>query len=463
MKTDKPNVLFLTCDDLRPALACFGDVIAKTPNLDRLAASGMKFERNYCQVPICNPSRSSFLTGRRPDTTRVWANTPNIFREAIPDVVTLPQYFMDNGYHTESIGKVFCNFCPDERSWSVPEFDQNHSWFHKYAIEKPQTDKKGIAAENADAGDDAFPDGKVANAAVQAIERLKDEAFFLGVGFWKPHVPYNSPKKYWDLYERKNLKTPLPDRLPIGVPLKTLHNFLELRGYQDVPDQGPLSPELIGRLRHGFYAAISHLDAMVGRVLDALDSFDLTDKTIVAFMPDHGIHLGEQGLWSKGTLFELDTHVPLIVRYPGQIQPGISTKAITESIDIYPSLIDLAGLTPPEDTEGTSFRPLTETPNRPWKQAAFSQRAHFKDTDFGRLPNDPTPDSMQISVRTDRWRFNEWVDWQTTASSDIELYDYSQDPVEITNVAAEPGNKAIIENLRQIRQKGWKSAAPNTP
>ncbi len=454
MRPEKPNILFLTCDDLRPSLTCFGDPYAITPHLDRLAAGGMRFERNYCQVPICNPSRSSFLTGRRPDSTRVWTNAPNRFRDALPDAVTLPQYFKQHGDHTQSVGKVFCNFCPDPTSWSTPEFDQMHSWPHKYAVEKPKKDTKGIAAECADAPDDAFPDGNVANAAVAALEQLEDHPFFLGVGFWKPHMPYNAPQTYWDLYERERLATPVPAQPPVDAPARSLHDFEELRGYQDVPAQGPLSPDLIARLRHGFYAAISHLDAMVGRVLDALDTFGLADRTIVVFMPDHGIHMGEQGLWSKGTLFELDTHVPLIVRYPGQVQPGSATRAITESIDIYPSLIDLAGLSPPGGLEGTSFRPLFEAPDSPWKRAAFSQRAHF------RRQSDRTPETMQISIRTDRWRLSEWIDWQTKRSLDTELYDYSRDSVETANVAADPDNRAIVEDLQRRLKEGWQAAVP---
>ena len=327
-----------------------------------------------------------------------------------------------------------------------------HSWPHKYAVEKPKKDTKGIAAECADAPDDAFPDGNVANAAVAALEQLEDHPFFLGVGFWKPHVPYNAPQTYWDLYERERLATPVPAQPPVDAPARSLHDFEELRGYQDVPAQGPLSPDLIARLRHGFYAAISHLDAMVGRVLDALDTFGLADRTIVVFMPDHGIHMGEQGLWSKGTLFELDTHVPLIVRYPGQVQPGSATRAITESIDIYPSLIDLAGLSPPGGLEGTSFRPLFEAPDSPWKRAAFSQRAHF------RRQSDRTPETMQISIRTDRWRLSEWIDWQTKRSLDTELYDYSRDSVETANVAADPDNRAIVEDLQRRLKEGWQAA-----
>lgn len=454
MNTERFNVLFLTCDDLRPSLGCFADPHAATPHLDRFATEGMRFERNYCQVPICNPSRSSYLTGRRPDTTRVWTNAPNKFREALPDVVTLPQYFKEHGYHTQSVGKVFCNFCPDPVSWTVPEFDQKHSWFHKYAVEKPKTDAKGVASECAAVPDEAFPDGKVANAAVEALAKIKDRPFFLGVGFWKPHMPYNAPQKHWDLYDRSELATPLPAQPPVHVPARSIHDFRELRAYQDVPDQGPLSPELIARLRHGFYAAVSHLDAMVGRVLEALDANGLADRTIVVFMPDHGIHMGEQGLWSKGTLFELDVNVPLIVRYPGQNHRGTATRALTESIDMHPTVIDLAGLPQRSDLEGTSLRPVLEDPACPWKRAAFSQRARFAQQ------GDRTPQTMQISIRTDRWRLSEWIDWETKEPFETELYDYSQEAVETVNVAGNPENSELISDLRRQLNAGWKVAMP---
>ena len=450
--TERFNVLFITCDDLRPSMASFGDPHAVTPNFDRLAESGMRFERNYCQVPICNPSRSSFLTGRRPDRTRVWTNAPNKFREALGDVVTLPQYFKENGYHTQSVGKVFCNFCPDPISWSVPEFDQMHSWPHKYAIAKPETDRKGLASESAEVPDDVFPDGKVANAAIEALERIKDRPFFLGVGFWKPHVPYNAPKKYWDLYNREEVAVPSPANPPANVPARTMHDFAELRGYQDVPKQGPLAPDLIARLRHGYYAAVSHLDAMVGRVMDALESHGLADRTIIVFLPDHGIHLGEQGLWSKGTMFELDTRVPLIMRYPGQNHRGAVTRALTESIDIYPTIAELAGLNSREDLEGMSLRPLLEDPAIPWKRGAFSQRAYPQDQG--------KPETMQISLRTDRWRLSEWIDWGTKELIESELYDYEHESVETVNVAGDPANRELIKALHHQLKEGPQTYLP---
>ncbi|MDE0839933.1 MAG: sulfatase-like hydrolase/transferase, partial [Kiritimatiellae bacterium] len=276
-EAEKPpmNVLFIAADDLRMNLGCYGDKVAVTPNIDRLAARGMVFDRAYCQFPSCNASRASLLTGMRPDSISVWRLNTH-FRKTAPDVVTLPQYFKKHGYHTESIGKILHNYAgitDDINSWSTPARFAQVSHFGDYALKESKPGKmKGIAAENADVGDDAYVDGKITADALATIQRLakEDKPFFLAVGFLKPHSPYNAPGKYWDLYDRDDIRPLGPTSRPEGVTELAWFNFVELTGFSDAPRTGPFSRELGARLRHGYYAATSYVDANVGRLLDAL-------------------------------------------------------------------------------------------------------------------------------------------------------------------------------------------------
>ena len=311
------NVLFIAVDDLRPALGCYGDRIAKTPNIDALASRGMVFSRAYCQLAVCCPSRLSLLTGLRPDTIRVW-DLGTHFREARPDVVTLPQYFQHNGYVTQSLGKILHGSgkpSKDPPSWSVaPRFDSVRDPRVRYALPTNLQGKglKRSASEAASVPDSTYIDGIVCDAALEALNELKQkrQPFFLAVGFRKPHLPFCAPQKYWDLYDRKQIPPPVSDRYPLDAPELATRSWMELEGYSDIPTDAPMSSAKMSELRHGYYACVSYVDALVGRVLEELKSLHLADNTVVVLWGDHGFHLGEQGLWTKANNYELSTRAP---------------------------------------------------------------------------------------------------------------------------------------------------------
>ncbi|MGM0488526.1 MAG: sulfatase-like hydrolase/transferase [Planctomycetota bacterium] len=437
----RPNVLFISVDDLRVQLGCYGNPSVQSPNIDRLAEQGTLFRRAYCQQSVCNPSRASVLTGLRPDTLGVW-DLRTHFRETRPNVVTLPQLFKQNGYHAQNIGKMFHNYRQDEfkgdaPSWSVPA--KLHYGSH-YADDKVQVDgdpPPNMATldktECRDVPDDAYLDGRVAAEAVKALRRVKDRPFFLAVGFWKPHLPFNAPKKYWDLYERANVKLPPNPDPPVGVPSIALQNYR-------IDSKENLTDDDVRELRHGHHAAISYLDAQVGKVLNELDRLELRDETIIVLWSDHGLHLGEHGLWSKTTCFELDAGVPLIISTPDH-QGGQRTDALVELLDLYPTLADLCGLAAPADLEGVSLRPVLKDPGGTVKSAAFSQHPR---PPYGRGKD---PEIMGYSIRSDRYRYNEWLDFKTGRLVARELYDHANDPRETINLASGDGNTAVIRRL----------------
>ena len=426
-------------------LGCYGDNVAVTPNLDALASQGMVFNRAYCQFPSCNASRSSLLTGMRPDSISVWRLGTH-FRKTAPEVVTLPEYFKSRGYHTESIGKVLHNYAKitDDQSWSAPARLDQISHFGDYALKESKPGKeKGIAAERADVGDDAYVDGKITEDAVATIARLakSDVPFFLAVGFLKPHSPYNAPKRYWDLYDRDEIKPLGPVTRPEGVTELAWFNFREVRGFSDVPETGPLPEKLAARLRHGYYAATSYVDANVGRLLDALKSAGAADDTVIVFWSDHGYHLGENSHWTKVTARDLDAHVPLIVRAPGKAAGR--TGALVEYIDIYPTLAELCGLPEPPGLDGESFLETLDNPRRAGKLAAFTQVCRP-------WPGGQPITEMGHSMRTKRYRYTRWVDVETKEVLAEELYDHDADPLERRNLAGRPEYNAIITRLRKL-------------
>jgi iduronate 2-sulfatase len=426
----RPNVLFIASDDLRMNLGCYGDPVAQTPNLDRLARRGLLFERAYCQQALCNPSRSSLLTGLRPDTLRLW-NLPTHFRDIHPDVVTLPQHFKQQGYFTQNVGKIFHNWRTtiqgDPVSWSVPAVLHFATHASDVAVIDGGTPPPNLAtvrgAEARDVPDEAYFDGRVAAAAVHALRELsrRPEPFFLGVGFWKPHTPFNPPKRYWDLYRREDippLRQPSPPR---DVPRIALHGAGEgLAG----------RPADAQELRHGYYAATSYMDAQLGKVLDELDRLGLADHTVIVFWSDHGFHLGEHGLWGKTSNFELDARVPLLIAVPGQTRPGSRSPALVELLDLYPTLVDVCGLPARPGLEGRSLRPLFARPEAVFKDAAFTQHP--------RPPQTTVPgEAMGYSLREERYRYTEWRAWATGAMLGVELYDHQADDAETVNLAAD--------------------------
>jgi iduronate 2-sulfatase len=445
----QPNILFIAADDLRMNLGCYGDSVAVTPNLDKLAAQSIVFDRAYCQFPSCNASRASILTGMRPDSIEVWRLNTN-FREMNPEVVTLPQYLMKHGYHTESIGKVLHNYNKirdNEKSWSVPaRFDQeNH--FTDYA--DPENSRKdgikGLIAEKADVEDAAYVDGQITVDAVNTIGRLarQNKPFFLAVGFLKPHSPFNAPSKYWDLYDRDDMLALGPESRPGGIPEYNWFQFRELRSFPEFPDEGPPSDALARRLRHGYYAATSFVDANVGQLMNALSESGVAHNTIVVFWSDHGYHLGENDHWTKVMPRELDGQVPLILSVPGLARERC--KAIVEYTDLFPTIVDLCGIPAYENLDGVSFAHVLENPTLAAREAALTQVCRPWPT--GKILQ------MGYSLRTQDFRYTQWIDFNTGEILAEELYDHSSDPLERDNLVNDSGKERNLEELRQLMKR----------
>ncbi|MFN9718649.1 MAG: sulfatase [Planctomycetota bacterium] len=445
----RPNIVMILIDDLRPALGCYGDKTAKSPQIDQFAASARVFRRAYCHQAVCGPSRASILTGRLPDHTGVWHNR-NLFRAIHPDLMTLPQLFRTRGWHSVSLGKVFSG---DEReldpvSWSEPEVLKQQGWRNYFQRDSDRSSGKGFPYECLDVADDDYPDGKLALLAVDTLTRLKQQSqpFFLAVGFFKPHLPFNVPKRYWDLHDASTFEnSPLSARTE-GAPDIAYPDHLELAGYRSIPADERVSPEQARELRHGYYACVSYVDAQVGRVLDAIRQQELEHNTIVILVGDHGYSLGEVEHWCKDTNFELDTHIPLIIRVPG-ITPG-PTEALVESVDLYPTLADLADLDPPADLDGRSLAAVLQDASCQGRNAVLSQ--------FSRPFRSGNPEIMGYSLRTDRHRYTRWIEWGTSQLLSEELYDYSdslsvrsQLPylLEVKNLASSPEYSQLLTSM----------------
>lgn len=498
---DRPNVLFIVMDDMRPELGSYGEDHVVSPNIDRLAGEGMVYDRAYCQLSLCNPSRASVMTGLRPDSTGVYDLTTH-FREKVPDVVTLPQQFKNHGYVTQAFGKIYHPAFPghaigsdlgDPASWSVPIWMGGPRYYYSPLGEKltrevyrKKTGKSGgalegwkegflrsLATEAPDVEDNVLYDGELTDRSIAALRRLADgqrgvggAPFFLAVGYLKPHLPFIAPKRYWDLYDPKEIELKGYREVPKGAPKIAVDVALdELResypwdvrvdpdtgrpvsewATYDMPREGEIAPEQERRLLTGYYACVSFVDAQIGRLLDELDRLEIADNTVVVFWGDHGYHLGEQSLWSKFTNFEVGTRSPLIVRSPNSRAQGKRTAALVEFVDIYPTLCDLAGVPLPEHLEGLSFAPLLDFPGTPWKRAAFSQY--------------PREEAMGYSVRTNSHRLTVWG--AGTDQEEIELYDYSDEKGERVNVAGRPENRRIVASMKELLNQGWRSALPN--
>ncbi len=486
---NKPNILFIAVDDLRPELGCYGSTAIKSPNIDKLAGEGMVFTRAYCQSAVCNPSRASLLTGMRPDSIRVW-DLRTDFRDNVPDIVTLPQYFKQNGYESVAIGKIYHNNIPDTLSWSEPKmylddypFDPDAVYRDEKILEEIEKRKEAIlkagkekryidrfgkwyikqyATEGPDVPDNAYFDGAQTDAAIQKLKELKEgeKPFFFAIGYYRPHLPFNVPKKYWDMYDRN--KIPLADNqfIPKNAPLMAINNLRELRSYTDFkqakhPAYGSLTEEQARLLRHGYFASVSYVDAQIGRLMDSMEKMGLRDNTIVILWGDHGWKLGEHNSWCKMTNYEIDTRVPLIISTPDMKNTGKQSAALVEFVDIYPSLCELAGLPLPSDLQGTSFVPLLDNPDRPWKKAVFSQ--------FLREGVWIAPDGIEYmgySIRTDRFRYVEWINWETKELAAKELYDHETDPQENENIVDNLQYAGYVQTLAGQLKAGWRKAIP---
>lgn len=470
---DRPNVLFFAVDDLRPEFGAYGHSYVKSPNLDRLAKSGMTFNRAYCQQAVCSPSRTVVMTGARPDTTKVW-DLETHFRVAMPNVVTLGQHFKNHGYFVQGMGKIYHGGFDDAPTWSVPWQTPKATQYArpenialtqrkvdepaapakgKKAAKKAARGPRGPAFEAGDVADDYYTDGKTAALAVSTLRELsrKKEPFFLAVGLAKPHLPFVSPKKYWDLYDPAKIALAPNKFRPRGAPEYAIQGGGELRSYHGIPAES-IPDDLQRQLRHGYYAAISYIDAQLGKVLDELDRLGLRDKTIIILWGDHGWKLGEHDAWCKHSNCENDTNAPLLLAAPGMKHRGVRTDALVEFVDMYPTLCDLAGLPLPSHLEGTSFKPVLEEPRRPWKAAAFSQ-----------YPRGNAGQSlMGYSMRTDRYRFTAWMHRRDHSKIEaFELYDHRNDPQENTNLADRPENKSLVEQLTTQLRAGWQAARPS--
>lgn len=444
---DKPNVLFIAVDDLANVLGSDGHPGVKTPCLDRLAEEGVRFERAYCQIPLCNPSRASVLTGLRPDACGVF-DLDRHFRDEVPDVVTLPQHFQAHGWRTTRVGKIYhydvprgigTNGLDDPPSWNAVVNPKGRDVEDEALIVNPTPARPVSAALSwlaADGTDEDQTDGRIASEAVRQLERYRRDGtpFFLAVGFFRPHTPYVAPRKYFDLYplERITLSEATPGDRDDIPPAAFAHN-------NPTPNYG-LPPETCREALRAYYASVSFVDAQIGRVLDALERLELADSTIVVVWSDHGYHLGEHdGVWQKRTLFEESSRAPLIVRRPGAAGNGRACRRIVEFVNIYPTLCDLAGLPLPAHLAGRSLCPLLEDPARDWPHAACTQILR---------PNEGAP-LLGRSVRTERWRYTEWDEGR----AGVELYDHEADPAEFTNLAQTPAAAKIIESLKPLLER----------
>jgi len=442
-----PNVLFIAVDDLRPEIGCYGAKHMQTPNLDRIAARGLLFERAYCQVAVCNPSRNSLLSGCRPDTTGVLDNQ-HFLRQQLPEVVTLPQHFKNHGHTTLSLGKIFHHSerepGDDPQSWSEPAWyhgEPYRNWFTRQSLdyvkqlkalpkEKQPKQLRAAPFEAADEPDEVYPDGMTATKAIETLRRLERDGkpFFLGVGFVKPHLPFTCPQKYWDLYPADTITLATHSARPTDAPEPAFHTWYELRSYGTVPETGGITDDMARHLIRGYRACVSFMDAQLGRVLDELDRLGLRENTVVVLWGDHGYHLGEHGLWAKQTLFEGANHVPLLIAAPG-VKPG-ARSGLAEQVDIYPTLCDLAGLPKPKHLQGRSVKPMLDDPSAKGKQVAISTMVATHTKEVGH------------SLRTDSFRYVAWE------GGDELLYDHRTDPDELQNLADKPAQAERMTRMR---------------
>jgi len=488
-----PNVLFISIDDLRPALGVYGDSAAITPNIDQLASEGMTFRQTFCQSAVCAPSRASLMTGVRPDSTRVW-HLGDKFREINPQAVTMPQYFSRFGYHTVNIGKIFHNYMPDSVSWDEPDMRpkqylrpewlgrDGETFYISEEVQKSQVIKRdsllklrpiryadgwntGPAWEAADVHDTLYYDGAQTELAKRTLNRLSemDQPFFFGLGYFRPHLPFAVPKKYWDLYDQEQIPLAPNPELPEGSPIFTANSMYELRHYDGFSHIGHptssyrMSEDTARILKHGYYASVSYVDALLGDLMEHLKSLGLYENTIIVVWGDHGWKLGDHNSWGKMTNFNIDLQVPVIVRYPGQKNRGAQTMAMTELVDLFPSICELAGIDVPAYTQGLSFVPLLEDPNLAWKPATFSQ--------FHRRPRVSADGNryMGYSMNTSEYHYIEWYTWDHKTGMRgeyvaTELYDRLHDPYETRNIAEEAVNKDLIEQLSKQLAGGWRGA-----
>jgi arylsulfatase A-like enzyme len=501
-QSSKPNVLFIAIDDLKPELGCYGNKLVKTPNIDRLAKMGTVFLSNYCQQAVCGPTRASLMTGMRPDVTKVW-DLKTKMRDMNPDILTIPQYLISQGYATAGVGKIYHPSCvdkkSDEQSWTVPYIKALASdyanglgepAFKHYqspalkalAAERgvvkgngktekhengdnPVSGKPGPATECLDLPDNAYEDGVTAlkgKAQMIAFSKAK-QPFFMAVGFHKPHLPFVSPKKYWDLYKREDMPLAPFQQHAANEVFIAYESSGELRNYSDIPEfttftkeelRAGLKPEKQKELVHGYYAAISYTDAQVGILLNTLDSLGTLNNTIIVLWGDHGWHLGDHDMWGKHTNFEQATRSPLIIAAPG-LKPG-KTNSMTEHIDVFPTICDLAGTPIPAVLQGKNLKPMMQNNKASVKEFSMSQYPRkLKGDEFKKLGY-ANGKLMGYSLRNDKYRYTLWMNNNYTSAETfdqsrvyaVEMYDYVKDPLEKENVANDKNYATIAAELK---------------
>ncbi|MGL4460968.1 MAG: sulfatase [Planctomycetia bacterium] len=438
------NVLFIVADDLNCDLGCYGKSWMKTPNIDKLASRGVRFDKAYCQYPLCSPSRSSFMTGLRPDLTKVLDNAVDFRKQTLPDVVTLPQTFEKAGYFTARVGKIYHYGNPGQIG--TDGLDDPKSWQERYnpsgrdKVDEAKitnyTPKKALGAAlavmQADGTDEEQTDGLVAAKTIELMEKHRDGKFFLACGFYRPHCPYVAPKKYFDLYPLSSVPVDVkPTAMRAGVPPAAFGSTNPWPWFGVNEEEQRLS-------KQAYWSTISFVDTQLGLVIDALDRLKLSDSTAIVFFSDHGYHTGEHGLWMKQSLFENSARVPLLIAAPGLTHGGVSPRTV-ELVDLHPTLADLAGLTPPKSLSGRSLRPLLADPDAEWNKPAFTQ------VQRGAKPG--------YSVRDERFRLMVWDEGE----DGVELYDETNDPAELKNLADDPEYKAVRERLTAAVRTNWEN------
>ncbi|MEJ7828843.1 MAG: sulfatase [Segetibacter sp.] len=448
----KYNVLFIASDDLNNDMHCYGNRLVKTPNLDRLVARGVRFDRAYNQYPLCAPSRASMLTGFRPDVTKV-ADLETRFREALPNAVTLPQFFKNNGYNSGRMGKIFHYGVP--KDIGTNGVDDSLSWTERRnPIGRDKTEekliinltpKRGLGSSlsylPADGTDEEQTDGMVATKAIDMMTKNKNNPFFLAVGFFRPHCPYVAPKKYFDMYSPEEITLPME----------------KVNDWDDIPEVAKYTNPLhwgldVGQRKEAlraYYASITFMDAQVCRLLGALEKLGLADNTIIVFWSDHGYSVGQHGQWMKENLFESAARIPLIIAVP-EVTKGKPSGRIVELLDVYPTLAELCKLKPPATLQGKSLIPLLRNPMASWDRPAYTQ------IDKRKFPGKRAPELKNAfgrSVRTERWRYTEWDE----GKEGVELYDYQTDPNEFTNLATNRKYISIVKELSAMLRKSYTS------
>ncbi|MCP4787665.1 MAG: sulfatase [Fuerstiella sp.] len=468
-------MLFIAVDDLRPSIRCYGDPHAITPNIDRLAERGVRFDRAHCQVAVCNPSRASLMTGLRPDKLGVWT-LPIHFREAMPAAVTLPQWFRRFGYTAVSHGKIYHNPTPDPQSWSeairasprlksaYPEGTQQRIREVQKAL--PQNDwrknnLRGPSTAAPDVDDSKLVDGARTDMAIEDLRRLgsSDAPFFLAMGYIRPHLAWIAPKKYWDLHDPATLPAVTNGSVTANTPPYALSNSYELTHYVDLFDfpkpwdEQRVADERARHLMHAYYACVTYIDSQIGRLLDALDEEGLAENTIVVLWSDHGWKLGEFNGWGKMTNYEIDTRIPLIISAPGLPTAGQQSDELAELLDLYPTLCELAGLDIPDFVDGNSLVPNLKDVSVHVNAAAFSQYyRNFEGREY-----------MGYAIRTDKHRFVEWRDFSTGEVTARELFDHQSDHSESVNLADSAPQELIDRLTAELLESHPRKVLTMTP